>query len=85
MAESTYVEIKKETQLANEENLKEAATLTNNTTANNTTSSNNNQGEEIEFLGVKFIIPSMISSISNDISMAGKRIDCVIVDEVRFI
>ena len=82
MAESTYLEIKKETQLANENDTKSSIALE----PQNTTSNNNNSNHEgIDFLGVKFVIPSAVTNISNDISLAGQRIDVVIIDEVRLI
>ena len=74
MAESTYAEIKKETELDKLNNNK------NNINNNN----NNTENDEIDFMGIKMKIPDIIQKFSIGLTNAGKRIDFVITDEVRY-
>ena len=71
LAESTYNEIKKETDMENQI-----------TVANNSSIVVNGNSSTFDLMGLKMEIPQVARTVFNEFSSAGKRVDSVIEDEV---
>lgn len=73
LAESTYNEIKKETEMENQRTV----------SSNSSMLGNENNNSSFDMMGLKLEIPQVARNIFHEFSNAGKRVDSVIEDEVR--